>query len=98
MYKIVLINGGKFDLAKKQSAYKVLESLSQITQFGFSIVSPLLILIWIAIWLKSKFLLGDWVVFAAIILGLASSFTSAVSFFKCACRQAKKSEESDKDE
>lgn len=75
-----------------------MKNLTFITQFGFSIISPIILMVWLGTFLRDKFNLGDWVVLAAIVLGLISAFTSAVSFFKYVYKQAKKSEESDKNE
>ena len=82
-------------MAKKNKTFEAFKNLTFITQFGLSVVSPIIIYVWLASWLKSKFLLGDWIMVVGIILGLISAFSSGVSFFRYVLRQAKNSQEED---
>ncbi len=84
-------------MKKKNKTFESFKNLSFITQFGLSIISPIIIYVWLASWLKSKFSLGDWIMVAGIMLGLFSAFYSGASFFRYVLRQAKKSQE-EKDE
>ena len=78
---------------KKNKTFEAFKNLSFLTQFGLSVVSPIIIYIWLASWLRDKFSLGDWIMAVGIVLGLFSAFYSGVSFFRYALRQAKKSQE-----
>ena len=52
---------------------KVWTLLSWITQLGLSIAAPLVGFIFLALWLRSRFDLGSWVLWAGIVLGFLSA-------------------------
>ncbi len=76
---------------KKELAY----ALSSITQLGISIVISFLIWIFLAIWLKNTFKLGNYVVVTGIILGIGSAGTSFYSFYKKASSITSEKEKKD---
>lgn len=49
---------------------KDLQLLTWLTQLGLSTAIPLVGFVLLAVWLKSRFSLGNWVLFVGIILGL----------------------------
>ena len=49
---------------------KDLQLLSWLTQLGFSTAIPLVGFVLLAVWLKNRFSLGNWILFAGIALGL----------------------------
>lgn len=52
---------------------KELTLLTWLTQLGLSVVLPLVGFIFLALWLRNQFGLGDWVLWAGIVLGLVSA-------------------------
>lgn len=57
---------------------KDLSMLIWLTQLGLSIAAPMVCYIWLAVWLRNTFGWGNWVILAALVLGLSS----AVSGFR----------------
>ena len=54
---------------------KVMTLLTWLTQLGLSIAAPLVGFLFLALWLRSEFALGNWVLWAGIALGLLSAFS-----------------------
>ena len=61
---------------------KELKMLIWLTQMGLSIALPLAGFVWLAVWLRGRFALGNWVIFVGIVLGL----TGAVDGFRSSLR------------
>lgn len=57
---------------------KELSMLVWLTQLGLSVAVPLAGFIWLALWLRSKFGLGNWILFVGLVLG----FKSAIDGFR----------------
>ena len=55
---------------------KTWKSLSLISQVSISMLTPVFMMIFLCIWLKNKFGLGDWIIIVGILLGIGSGFTS----------------------
>ncbi len=64
----------------KKNSY--LTALSMITQFGITTLTPMLLCIFAAMWLKNRFALGDWVVLAGLVLGIGSGIMSMLKMIK----------------
>lgn len=62
-----------------------------ISQFGFSLIIPILIPLWVASYLKTKFELGGWIFFVALAIGLFSAYSCLASFFSYVLRESEKS-------
>ena len=77
-------------MKQKKSTIKALQGLVWLTQLGFSLVVPPLMLIWLAIWLQSRFDLGSWVLIAGILLGLGGSVGTALTFYRATIHESKK--------
>lgn len=63
------------------------EQIITISQFTFSILSPLFLCIALSLWLMDKFSLDYWVVLIGILLGIA---TMIFQFYKFCLQQIKK--------
>ena len=61
---------------------KDINMLVWLTQLGLSTAAPLAGFLLLALWLRSNFVLGSWIIWAGLILGLAS----AVSGFRQSLR------------
>ena len=55
---------------------KVWRYVSLISQVSISMLTPVFMMIFLCIWLKNKFGLGDWVIIVGLLLGIGSGFTS----------------------
>ncbi|MBE6598470.1 MAG: AtpZ/AtpI family protein [Ruminococcaceae bacterium] len=52
---------------------RLVARLSHITGFGISLVAPIFLLVFAAMWLREKYGVGDWVMAAAIVCGFISA-------------------------
>ncbi len=72
---------------------RLLSRLSMLTQLGLSVVTPPILCVLLALFLQRRFGAGDWVLLAAILIGIISGVTSVFSFVKHeAAREAKRAE------
>lgn len=62
--------------------YAYMRALAHLTQFGLSMVSPVLLCTLLSLWLKDTFNTGNWVVIVAIILGVCASGLNMMKFIK----------------
>lgn len=69
-------------MKQKSTAFDIVRGLTDIAQFGLSIIAPVILCGLLGLFLKKKFGLPDIFVFALILLGFASGISSAVSFVK----------------
>ena len=53
--------------------------VTMITQLGLSLVTPVLLCVFLAVWLKNHFQLGEWILILGIVSGIAAM---ALTFFK----------------
>ena len=60
---------------------------------SFSLITPPVVLLWLAHWLQTKYNLGVWVTILALILGLLTSASTALQFYRKLT--AKKGKDSD---
>lgn len=65
-----------------EDKYKNMRAAAHITQFGLSMVSPIILCIVVALWLRNSFGTGDWVMLLAIALGVMSSVVNMITFIK----------------
>ena len=59
-----------------KDSVKVWRYVSLISQVSISMLTPVFMMIFLCIWLKNKFGLGDWVIIVGLLLGIGSGFTS----------------------
>ncbi len=64
-----------------------------LTQLGLSIITPPVLLMLLGVWLQNRFALGNWVLIVAIVVGLLSSFCSALSFYRSFTRKNRRPDE-----
>lgn len=69
-------------MAENNDKYRHMRAVAYLTQFGLNIVSPLILCILFALWLKNTFNIGSWIMFVAILLGIAAGVMSIVNFIK----------------
>ena len=67
---------------------KVLSLLLWVTQFGFSVLFPLCLFLWLGTWLQAKYALGIWVVALFGILGFMTSVSTAKACLKSILKAA----------
>ncbi len=75
------------------SLIRIAKYLAWLTQFGLSVVMPLLLCVLGSLWLRSRFSLGSWIVVVGILLGIggaASGLWSSLKQINRAARQEDK--------
>ncbi len=72
----------RVEVLKLNKKYKSLKALAYVTQLGFNIITPVILCIIIAIYIKNKFMLGDYAVILGIIVGCGAGFMSLLNFIK----------------
>ena len=73
----------------------VFSAMAMVTQFGIGIITPMLLCIFAALWLKSRFALGDWVVLIGVFFGMGSGFLSMLKMIRQMSELSKKEDEDD---
>lgn len=81
---------------KPEEGFKVLKNLTFLSQFGLSLVLPMVLLILGSVWLRERLGLGNWVTLVAMLLGMGSWVPTVTSFARYALGEAKKSEDRNK--
>jgi hypothetical protein len=61
---------------------KPFAKLTLITQFGVSLISPILLCLFVSIWIQERFQIGYWVVIIGILLGIAAMMNTFYRFYK----------------
>ncbi len=84
-------------MTKKQNHWGVLRYLIYFTQVGVSVVTPPILCCFGALWLKSRFSLGNGVVIVGIVLGIAVAACSLRDFLRLTERKARESAEKEKE-
>lgn len=72
------------------SRAKLLRNAIWLTQLGLSVLMPPVLLLLAALWLRARFGWGVWVLIVALVVGLLSSFCSAVNFYRAVTRRQKR--------
>ncbi len=67
---------------------KLANRLADITGFGLSLVAPIFLLVWGALWLEERFALGDWILIAAIVCGFVTAGCTFYRFVSAEIRRA----------
>ncbi len=60
----------------------VLTALAMVTQFGITVITPILLCVLAALWLKNKFGLGDFTVVLGILIGVGAAVMSMMKMIK----------------
>ena len=71
---------------------KELTLLSWLTQLGLSVAVPLAGWIFLALWLRSRFAWGEWVIWVGIALGLISAIDGLIRSLKALSMLTKRSD------
>lgn len=72
---------------------RLIGRLGNITGFGISLVTPIFLLVWGAMWLQSRFGIGDCIMAAAIFCGLISAGCTFYHFVSAEIKRARREEE-----
>ncbi len=75
---------------------KAFRNLSILSQFGLSLVMPLLLCLFVAYQLREHFHLSYWIYLPAFFFGLAASFMTAYKFYLSVSKKEKKQEKKDR--
>lgn len=56
--------------------------LIMVTQLGISLIAPVLLCVFLSVWIQKRFQTGYWVVVVGIVLGIASMINTFYRFYK----------------
>ena len=62
--------------------------LSLLSQLAISFLTPILMMIFICLWLKKTFGLGNWIVIGGMLLGLGSGLSTVWAYMKKSMKDA----------
>lgn len=71
---------------------KEISLLTWLTQLGLSVVIPLAGWIFLALWLRSQFVLGDWIVWTGIGFGVISAIDGMIRTLKALSSMEKRND------
>lgn len=74
----------------------IIKNVSLLTQFGLSLLTPLLLCLGLCWWLCSRFGLGGWIYILGFFFGLGGSGTVAYKLYLSQTQQYKKEEKKDR--
>lgn len=69
---------------------KFLTLLIWVGQFGFSVIFPTCLFLWLGVWLQDKFGLGTWIILVMGTLGLLTSFSTARSCLRSILKEVER--------
>ena len=72
---------------------KELSLLTWLTQLGLSVAMPLAGFVFLALWLRSQFGWGDWVIWVGALLGLLSAWNGLCTALKLLNQMTRKDKE-----
>ena len=76
----------------KSNRKEILNALNSITQLGLSVIISFLLWIFIAMWAKKTFHLGNYIMLIGVLLGTGSAVLSFLKFCKLTVSKEKKDE------
>lgn len=71
---------------------KDLSLLAWLTQLGLSVAVPPTVFILLAVWLRDRFALGQWVLWVGIVLGIYCAVTGFISSLRILSQMTRKKE------
>lgn len=76
-------------MQRVQSMQKIFRGIALVGQLGFSLITPPVVLLWLAQYLQGKYDLGIWVTLLALVVGLLTSISTALQFYRKMTAQKK---------
>lgn len=73
-------------------------NLSLLSQLAISMLTPILMMIFICTWLKNNFGLGNWIVIAGMILGIGSGLSTVWVYLKKSIKDAERQQQEYEDQ
>ena len=67
---------------------KILSLLMWVGQFGLSIIFPMLMFLYLGVWIQNRFSLGIWIIIVFGILGLLTTISTVKSCLRSLCKAA----------
>lgn len=80
-------------MAKKHQRYAALRYLGLLSQFGLSLILPVVLLLFGSLWLRERYGFGSWVTLAALVLSILSWIPTVGSFMRYVLTETKKGEQ-----
>lgn len=76
-------------MQRMQSMQKIFRGIALVGQLGFSLITPPVALLWLAQYLQQRYALGLWLTLLALVIGLLTSFSTALQFYRRLTAQKK---------
>ncbi len=67
--------------------------LTLISQLAISMLTPVLMMVFLCSWLKNRYGLGDWVIIAGMVLGIGSGVSGVWTYLKRFLREGEKQQQ-----
>lgn len=67
---------------------KFLSLIMWVTQFGVSLVFPMLVFLWLGVWLQDKYGFGVWIILLCGVIGFLTSVSTAKSCWRSMQKEA----------
>lgn len=77
---------------------KELSLLTWLTQLGLSVAVPLAGFVWLAVWIRQRYALGNWVVILGVVLGVYCAVHNGIQSLKTLNRLQQKWRSDEKEE
>jgi len=74
---------------------KLVRAVTLLGQFGFTFITPPVVMGVLGWWLQSRFGLGTWIMLICLLLGLMTSFATALRFYRRVVMQMKQRADAD---
>ena len=75
---------------KQAQWFQTIKTAMGYTQFGLTLVSPLILSVLLAYWLQRRYHLGGWIMLIALLIGLASMALTFYRFVRAQLAESKK--------
>lgn len=77
-------------------SYKAcLQYLVWVSGLSASLITPVVLCLYVAYWLQKRFMLGNWVILLSLVLGICAAIVNIRKFFKFVREQAEKRNKED---
>lgn len=69
-------------MQKMKTLQKLFRGIALVGQLGFSLITPSVVLLYLAQYLQRKYGLGIWITLLALVVGLLTSISTALQFYR----------------
>lgn len=77
-------------MGRRSGILETLRLLSYVTQFGFSVMMPIVLCVMLGVWLNLRFGIGEWLIVVLLVVGLISGGCGFYRFAKFFTNQSRR--------